>query len=427
MTILLTPAGDFEAVDAVFASNTAEVRRRYAEIMRDIEAMIEEHRLLQTAQDPRPSRLQLLVPTVGPFFTPLPLEAAFVYQDGRRHISSRRLVAPSFNDVRLTLNTAQLLALAGRATVAETAAAGAPPAIHRTDRLQLVTFDGDLTLYEDGQNLVPDSPLIPRILALLQRDIKVGIVTAAGYDAADKYYERLHGLLQAVHAATDLTDTQKHSLLVVGGEASFVFAYSASAAPAPLLAPIDPAVWMPDAMKAWPAADVAELLDLAETTLRACVERLQLPAQVLRKARAVGIVPLNRRTTVDAGSGWTGNARPADTHALLFLGMNSAARATSSSSSSSRATLEGGHTGSGAGARSGTSVGARTGARTGSTPGQYIKNPRVAQPCTTLHVGDQFLSAGANDFRARRAATTAWVANPAETEALLDELLALLE
>lgn len=40
----------------------------------------------------------------------------------------------------------------------------------------------------------------------------------------------------------------------------------------------------------------------------------------------------------------------------------------------------------------------------------------------TLHVGDQFLSAGANDFKARLACTTAWIANPAETVSLLDEI-----
>lgn len=40
----------------------------------------------------------------------------------------------------------------------------------------------------------------------------------------------------------------------------------------------------------------------------------------------------------------------------------------------------------------------------------------------TLHVGDQFLSAGANDFKARLASTTAWIANPKETVQLLDEL-----
>jgi len=57
----------------------------------------------------------------------------------------------------------------------------------------------------------------------------------------------------------------------------------------------------------------------------------------------------------------------------------------------------------------------------------------------TLHIGDQFLSAGANDFKvriqsnqiartptyydkARLACTTAWIASPEETVQLLDEL-----
>jgi len=40
----------------------------------------------------------------------------------------------------------------------------------------------------------------------------------------------------------------------------------------------------------------------------------------------------------------------------------------------------------------------------------------------TLHIGDQFLSAGSNDFKARMACTTAWIANPTETVMLLDEL-----
>lgn len=41
----------------------------------------------------------------------------------------------------------------------------------------------------------------------------------------------------------------------------------------------------------------------------------------------------------------------------------------------------------------------------------------------TLHIGDQFLSAGANDFKARLVCTTAWIASPAETVELLDELV----
>ncbi|CAK7266907.1 IMP 5'-nucleotidase [Sporothrix epigloea] len=428
------PAGGFEDVDAVFDANTAEVRRRYAEIMRGIEAMIDEHRQLQTLQalqtqsqgTPRPSRLQMLVPTAGPFFTALPLEAAFLYQDARRHISSRRLVAPSFNDIRLTLNTAQLMALTSPCTSKQMEAGSSVG----TGALQLVTFDGDLTLYADGQNLEPDSPIIPRILALLRRNIKVGIVTAAGYDAAEKYYERLHGLLDAVHNAADLTEAQKHSLLVVGGEASFVFAYSSTAPADARLAPVDPADWMPDSMKQWPAKDLTELLDLAETTLRSCVERMQLPAQILRKARAVGMIPLVREDAKSSND-LIQIARESLEEIVLTVQKRLEASPAGRAGRVPFCAFNGGR-----------DVFVDIGDKSWGVlicqhallflgkpaveSSSLNDPPVVALPGTTLHVGDQFLSAGANDFRARRAATTAWVANPLETKALLDELLELL-
>ena len=96
--------------------------------------------------NPLPSKLQLLIPGVGPFFTRLPLEAGFKVQDHKRYISSRRFVSPSFNDVRLILNSAQIMAVTTYGT------------------LQLATFDGDVTLYDDGQSLEPTSPVIPRLL-----------------------------------------------------------------------------------------------------------------------------------------------------------------------------------------------------------------------------------------------------------------------
>lgn len=86
------------------------------------------------------------MPTVGPFFTRLPLEAAFKFQDRKRYISSRRFVSPSFNDVRLILNSAQIMAVTTYGT------------------LQLATFDGDVTLYDDGQSLEPTSPVVPRLM-----------------------------------------------------------------------------------------------------------------------------------------------------------------------------------------------------------------------------------------------------------------------
>lgn len=75
------------------------------------------------------SKLKLLVPSIGTFFTPLRLTTAFHEQDQIRRISSRRFVPPSFNDVRAILNTAQVLSL-----------------VKDTGPIELVTFDGDVSL-----------------------------------------------------------------------------------------------------------------------------------------------------------------------------------------------------------------------------------------------------------------------------------------
>lgn len=56
---------------------------------------------------------------------------------------------PSFNDIRLILNTAQIMGVA---------AAGP---------LDLATFDGDVTLYDDGKSLEGDNPVISRIIGTL--------------------------------------------------------------------------------------------------------------------------------------------------------------------------------------------------------------------------------------------------------------------
>ena len=94
-----------------------------------VEELINDHIAHQRDGTHTRSKLKLLIPSVGVFFTPLLLEEAFEYQDLQRRISSRRFVPPSFNDIRLILNSAQILSLV------------------RGGPLQLVTFDGDVTLY----------------------------------------------------------------------------------------------------------------------------------------------------------------------------------------------------------------------------------------------------------------------------------------
>jgi IMP and pyridine-specific 5'-nucleotidase len=207
----------------------------------------------------------MLVPSVGLFFTPLNLHDAFLYQDSKRFISWRRFVAPSFNDIRLILNTAQVMSLV------------APGPI------ELMTFDGDVTLYDDGGSLDNDSPVLPRLLDLLERGTKIGIVTAAGYTEARRYYERLRGLLDAVHASTTLQPAQKENLVVMGGESSYLFQYSADSPDRLKLIPRE--LWLLDEMRMWQDKDIAALLELAELALKDSLKNLRLNGQVLRKER----------------------------------------------------------------------------------------------------------------------------------------------
>ena len=56
--------------------------------------------------------------------------------------------------------------------------------------------DGDMTLYADGADFARDSQLVELLIGLLQKNIHIAIVTAAGYPGdASRYEQRLSGLL----------------------------------------------------------------------------------------------------------------------------------------------------------------------------------------------------------------------------------------
>ncbi|KAL3430548.1 IMP-specific 5'-nucleotidase 1 [Aspergillus tetrazonus] len=355
-----------------------DTHQRYAEIFSDVERLLNDHIDHELSGAAGKSKLKLLVPTVGTFFTRLYLKEAFKYQDEQRFISRRRFVAPSFNDVRLILNSAQLLGL-----------------VH-TKGLELVTFDGDVTLYDDGANLNADSPVIPRIIRLLRQGIKVGIVTAAGYTDEAKYYERLQGLLDVMRDTSDLTDEQRSALIVMGGESNYLFRYDASSPHRLSYVPREN--WVIGEMATWEEEDITQLLNIAESSLRACVANLNLPVSVLRKDRAVGVFPKNR-----------GRLSREQLEETVLVVQNTVER----SQVGSRLPF--------CAFNGGNDVFVDIGDKSWGVRAcqQYFGG---IDPSRTLHVGDQFLSAGANDFKARLASTTAWIASPAETVQLLDEL-----
>ena len=157
--------------------------------------------------------------------------------------------------------------------------------------LELVTFDGDVTLYDDGTSLTADNPVIPRIMKLLAQGIKVGIVTAAGYTEVSKYHGRLHGLLDCIKAAVDAQTLINPVLIVLGGESNYLFEFDSSSPY--LLKWVDRERWILPEMKQWTDANIQTLLDIAETALRECISNMNLSAEVLRKERAIGIIPSN--------------------------------------------------------------------------------------------------------------------------------------
>ncbi|KAK9469445.1 IMP-specific 5-nucleotidase [Lipomyces arxii] len=373
------PAAYIQRVES-WEDATTTTRQQYAAIMRDIEQLIADSIANDTNGTPYLAKLRHLVPSVGRFFTHLPMEQAFYIEDTKRAISCRRLVSPSFNDVRLILNTAQVLSLS----------AGPEP-------LRLVTLDGDVTLYEDGKTLTHDSKVIPVLLELLKRDVAVGIVTAAGYGdpSGTKYKERLEGIIVAVHDSQELLPKQKRNLLVMGGESNFLFRFSVDSG---TLVYVDPEEWILPEMKAWDEDDIQSLLDLAEEVICSCKEVMNLNGEIIRKDRAVGIVPLPDKKMIreDLEEVVLGAQRRLEFsevgRKLHFCAFNG-------------------------GSDVWVDIGDK---RLGVLALQkYLGNISGNQ---TLHVGDQFASIGANDFKARLAACTVWVADPSETVEALQQL-----
>ena len=146
-----------------------------------------------------------------------------------------------------------------------------------------------MTLYPDGHNLDADSPVIQRILRLLSKGVNAGIVTAAGYVEASGYHRRLHGLLDAIQAAVKAQQLSRPRLVVIGGESQYLFDFDSESPHC--LKCMSRTQWMPKEMLTWTEASIKCLLDIAEEALHECVDTLGIAARVVRKERAVGIVP----------------------------------------------------------------------------------------------------------------------------------------
>ena len=262
----------------------------------------------------------------------------------------------------------------------------------------------------------------------MRKDIRIGIVTAAGYSEAARYYERLHGLLEAIKKSTDLTPQQKQNLVVMGGESNYLYRIDSEYN----LVRVPDEEWLTTDMKDWTAEGIKALLDEAQKGLQDCVDTMNLPATLIRKERAVGIVPTPGRRIPRESLEETVLV----VQKMLEVSAIRAAAAREGGGDVAATTEVGGRPRPRGGIpfcafNGGSDVFIDIGDKSwGVTACQKWFGRRDGVDIrgeNTLHVGDQFLSAGSNDFKARSVGTTAWVASPTETVDLLDELADLLD
>lgn len=325
------------------------------QVMEKVERWVREH-----VADPNRSTLNRLIPNLGPrFHTPLPLVRALREYDEFASLSRRKYVPPNFAEVRHVINMAQVHAIA--------------------EKLSLITFDADGTLYADGHHIEGDNKMIGHIINLMREGVQVAIVTAAGYpgDAA-KFEKRLAGLLDAFKEL-QLPPYVTKFFRVMGGECNYLLRVNAQYR----LEFIHDELWQSPDMLAWKEEDIKDLLDNAEKALRAAASRLRVPINIVRKPRAVGAVPKDpiiyevlEEMTLTVQMQLMQSGLPF----CAFNGGNDVFVDVGNKSVGLRALMK------------------------------YLGT----KCCETLHVGDRFTASG-NDLATRSQCSILWVANPEET------------
>ncbi|ANB15264.1 IMP 5'-nucleotidase [Sugiyamaella lignohabitans] len=186
----------------------------------------------------------------------------------------------------------------------------------------------------------------------------------------------------------------------MGGESNFLFRLDGTTGK---LVWIEPEVWQLSDVSSWVELDIQKLLDLGEAILTAMRNKMGLPATIIRKERGVGLVPL------------PGKKMCREELEEVVLNAQRAIEITEVAKRVQFCAFNGG-------SDVWVDIGDK---RYGVLSLQsYLGGIPSSR---TLHVGDQFASIGANDFKARLAACTVWIANPHETVEIIQELNAYID
>eukprot|EP00934_Nitzschia_sp_Nitz4_P009053 Nitzschia sp. Nitz4//scaffold171_size48012//41509//43076//NITZ4_007133-RA/size48012-augustus-gene-0.29-mRNA-1//-1//CDS//3329538725//9043//frame0 len=384
------------------------------------EVLIEEHRKLELEGSDFPSRLKLLVPTVGTFHTHLPLRKAFQMYNEKHFLTRRKHIQISFNEIRHILNLAQVLAmrtplegedLLGHMKLSTTSLeectdenADAPPEVFNGPKM--ITFDGDQTLYSDGATFDSNPTLAHYLFLLLRRGVSIAVVTAAGYEYnVEKYEYRLSGLL-AFFKAKGLTPEECERFYLFGGECNYLM-HLGSDYRLHAVREHGRGGWLTatkfirDSPANWNEDELTALLDAAEQAVQESVKDQNIRGRVIRKKRSVGLVPtssssiprevldetvLRCQAKLSAMNNGTGQSLP-------FCAFNG-----------------------------GSDVWVDCGNKRVAV--QILTSFLGVDAHHTLHIGDQFLNTG-NDYAARAVCPCIWITSPDETTYILKTILRL--
>ncbi|CAH0481969.1 unnamed protein product [Peronospora belbahrii] len=366
--------------------DSAELRKSVLEVFRFMSELISEH-----VHSPDCSRLREFLPKSTKLFLPLDLTRAALDYDTKTHFLARKRVPPTFREVRHILNLATTNAIA--------------------EKLKLVTFDADDTIYEDGGSISKSSEMVQIVVELLRRGIVVSLVTAAGYPGNPARYEqRLGGILDAL---AELKSEERARFLVMGGECNYLFeTYTHKTSRVVGLREIDGAVWKDGRGERWSEDEVTALLDTAETVLKDMVKALHLSTRILRKERAIGIINTSDKriryeNLEEISLTLQDELRHFRVPFCAFNGGNDV-------------WVDIGHKALGIQALQKYVFRFLPNELRNSDELRYIQG----QEC--LHVGDRFTITG-NDTRSRDAATTIWISNPQETVHIMTILLRTID
>lgn len=376
----------------------------YSDTFGFVENLIEEHR--KTPEGSK-SNLSKILPFIGKFHTNLPLRSAFEEYDRKYGITSRRFIRPSFNELRHIFNLAQVAAIG--------------------KNLKFISFDGDQTLYSDGGNFEVSGgreSLANALKELLLNNVRVAVVTAAGYGLdASKYEVRIGALLAYLHNC-GLTKEQLNNFFLCGGECNYLLRCSLVADVVdgvenpeklvPHLVPVLPSEWQAPELNGprpseWPLSDIQRLLDIAEGIMKECIERLRLRVRFIRKERAIGMFPGGEAMCKAYPTGHGSNKVKREALDEVVFTIKEGLQNASPPINLPYCVFNGGR-----------DVWVDIGNKSiGVSTLQSFFN---VKPEESLFVGDQFLDTG-NDIAARSVCPCIWISNPSETCKILQHVL----